>query len=211
MIGRQVEASAALATLFPPWRCVMSKWSSLLLAGVVAACVAPALAEEKAENALNFKAKSISGKEVDLSQYKGKVVMIVNVASACGLTPQYEELQALHEQYADKGLVVLGFPCNQFGKQEPGSDAEIAEFCKANYSVEFPMFSKIEVNGENAHPLYKHLTSVDAKPVGTGKISWNFEKFILDRHGNVVARFAPRTKPDDAEVLKTIESELAKK
>ena len=189
----------------------MSKWSSLLLAGVVAACVSPILAEDKSESVLNHKVKSISGQEVDLSQYKGKVVMIVNVASACGLTPQYEELQALHEKYAGKGLVVLGFPCNQFGKQEPGSDAEIAEFCKSNYSVEFPMFSKIEVNGENADPLYKELTTAETKPVGPGKISWNFEKFILDRDGKIAARFAPRTKPSDADVIKTIETELAKK
>lgn len=189
----------------------MSKWSTLLLAGVVAACVAPALAEDKGENALNHKAKTITGKEVDLSQYKGKVVLVVNVASACGLTPQYEQLQTLHENYAGKGLAVLGFPCNQFGKQEPGSEAEIAEFCKANYDVEFDMFSKIDVNGDNAHPLYKYLTSVDTKPVGSGKISWNFEKFLIDRNGNVVARFSPRTKPDDPEVIKAIEAELAKK
>jgi glutathione peroxidase len=189
----------------------MSKWSSLLLAGVVAACVSPAMAEEKAESPLNHKVKTIAGKEVDLSQYKGKVVMIVNVASACGLTPQYEGLQALHEKYADKGLVVLGFPCNQFGKQEPGSDAEIAEFCKSNYSVEFPMFSKIDVNGDNADPLYKDLTGADTKPVGPGKISWNFEKFILDRNGKIAARFSPKTTPDDAEVIKTIEAELAAK
>ena len=189
----------------------MRKWSTLLLAGVVAACVSPAFAEEKAESPLNHKAKSISGQEVDLSQYKGKVVMIVNVASACGLTPQYEELQALHEKYADKGLVVLGFPCNQFGKQEPGSDAEIAEFCKSNYSVEFPMFSKIEVNGKNADPLYKELTAADTKPVGPGDISWNFEKFVIGRDGKIAARFAPRTKPSDAEVIKTIEAELASK
>lgn len=186
------------------------KWSALLLTGVVAACVASANAEEKAPAALNFTMKSISGKDVDLSKYKGKVVLIVNTASECGLTPQYEELQALHEKYADKGVAVLGFPCNQFGKQEPGSDADIAKFCTDNYKVTFDMFSKVDVNGPNAAPLYRHLTSVDAKPKGKGDISWNFEKFVIGKNGEVVARFAPRTAPDDPEVIKVIEAELAK-
>lgn len=161
--------------------------------------------------ALNFKMKSLKGQEVDLSKYQGKVVLVVNVASACGLTPQYEQLQSLHKKYNDKGLAVLGFPCNQFGKQEPGSESEIAEFCKANYGVEFDMFSKVDVNGDGACPLYKHLTKLDTKPKGAGAVTWNFEKFLIDRKGNVVARFAPRTSPDDPEVVKAIEAALATK
>lgn len=167
--------------------------------------------KDKPAAALDFTMKSLEGKEVDLSQYQGKVVMIVNVASECGLTPQYEQLQALHEQYSDQGLVILGFPCNQFGSQEPGTDAEIQEFCTANYGVKFPMFSKVVVNGEETCPLYKHLKAQNTKPKGPGEISWNFEKFLLDREGNLIARFEPRTKPDAPEVTKMIEAELAKK
>jgi glutathione peroxidase len=192
----------------------MNPWSTLLLTGVVAAAVASAeahaQAEEKAPAALNFTMKSITGKDVNLADYKGKVLLVVNVASKCGLTPQYEELEALHEKLGDKGLAVLGFPCNQFGKQEPGSDAEIAQFCEATYKVKFPMFSKIEVNGEKAAPLYKHLTSLDTAPKGKGDITWNFEKFVIGKSGDVVARFAPRTAPDSEEVIKVISAELAK-
>jgi glutathione peroxidase len=165
--------------------------------------------EKKTPTSLSFKMKSLGGKEVDLSKYKGKVVMIVNTASECGLTPQYEQLQALHEKYSGKGLAVLGFPCNQFGSQEPGSAKEIQEFCKANYAVKFDMFAKVEVNGKEACPLYKHLTLLNTKPKGAGKVSWNFEKFVLDRKGHVVARFEPRTKPDAPEVLKVLEAELS--
>lgn len=197
----------------------MKKWgTTLLLAGAVAAAVASAQAEENAKPAdknaapaaLDFKVKSINAKEVDLAQYKGKVIVVVNVASECGLTPQYEGLEALYEKYSDKGLTVLGFPCNQFGMQEPGSDAEIAEFCQSNYKVKFPMFSKIDVNGENAAPLYKHLTSLDAQPKGKGQVAWNFEKFVIGKNGQVVARFAPKTEPDAPELIQTIEAELAK-
>jgi glutathione peroxidase len=190
----------------------MTKWgSTLLLAGVVATCVSSVEADEKSGGALGFKMKTITGQDADLAQYKGKVVLMVNVASECGLTPQYEELQAMNEKYKDQGLVVLGFPCNQFGKQEPGTDAQIAEFCSATYKVKFPMFSKIEVNGEGAAPLYKYLTSLNTKPTPTGKISWNFEKFVVGKNGEVVARFAPRTAPDAKEVVSVIEAELAKK
>jgi glutathione peroxidase len=191
----------------------MTKWSSLLLAGVVAAAVAAASnapAEEKAPAALNFTMKSITGKDVNLADYKGKVLLVVNVASKCGLTPQYEELEALHEKLSDKGLVVMGFPCNQFGKQEPGTDAQIAEFCEATYKVKFPMFSKVDVNGAEAAPLYKYLTSVETKPKDKGDITWNFEKFVIGKNGEVVARFAPRTAPDSKEVMAVIEAELAK-
>lgn len=164
-----------------------------------------------AEDALNFKAKSIDGESVDLSDYKGKVVLVVNTASQCGLTPHYAGLQELYASHKDKGLVVLGFPCNQFGSQEPGSEAEIKQFCSTNYKVTFPMFSKIEVNGEGADPFYKYLTSKDVDPAGKGSVKWNFEKFLIDREGQLVNRFAPRTSPDDAELVKAIESELAKK
>jgi glutathione peroxidase len=162
------------------------------------------------ECALNFKAKNIEGESVDLEDYEGNVVLIVNTASQCGLTPQYSGLQETYEKYKEKGFVVLGFPCNQFGRQEPGTEAEIKEFCSTNYNVSFPMFSKIDVNGENAAPIYKYLTSKDAKPAGKGEISWNFEKFLIDREGNLVNRFAPRTKPSDPELIKALEAELAK-
>ena len=165
----------------------------------------------EAPKALNFKMKSLQGKEVDLAQYRGKVLLVVNVASACGLTPQYAQLQAIHKKYSGDGLAVLGFPCNQFGKQEPGSNSEIAEFCKAEYGVSFDLFSKIEVNGDGACDFYKHLTGLDTKPKDKGPITWNFEKFVIGRNGEVVARFAPRTAPDAPEVLKVIEAELAKK
>ena len=133
------------------------------------------------------------------------------MASECGLTPQYEQLQALHEKYGEQGLAVLGFPCNQFGLQEPGTAAEIQEFCQTQYGVKFDMFAKIDVNGDKACPLYKHLTALDTKPKGAGKISWNFEKFVIDRKGNVVARFSPPTRPDSEEVTTLIERELAQK
>ncbi len=163
------------------------------------------------ECALDFKAKNIDGETVDLEDYEGNVVLVVNTASQCGLTPQYAGLQQMYEKYKDKGFVVLGFPCNQFGSQEPGSESEIKQFCSTKYSVSFPMFSKIEVNGDGADPLYKYLTSKDAKPAGKGEISWNFEKFLIDREGNLINRFAPRTKPSDEELVKAVESELAKK
>ena len=159
---------------------------------------------------LNYTMKSLDGKDVDLSQYKGKVVLIVNVASKCGLTPQYEQLQSLHEQYADDGLAVLGFPCNQFLGQEPGTAEEIRTFCRANYGVSFDMFAKIKVNGKDACELYKTLTSLETEPVGPGKISWNFEKFIVGRDGGVVARFSPRTRPDAPELLRVLKAELGK-
>jgi glutathione peroxidase len=155
--------------------------------------------------------KSLDGKDVDLKKYQGKVVLMVNVASKCGLTPQYQQLQALHERYAKEGLAILGFPCNQFLSQEPGTAAEIEEFCRVNYGVSFDIFAKVEVNGDGACDLYKNLTAIDTKPVGPGKIRWNFEKFIIGRNRQVVARFPPRKKPDDPEVLKVIEAELAKK
>lgn len=159
---------------------------------------------------LDHKMKTLSGKDVDLADYKGKVVLLVNVASKCGLTPQYKELEALHEKYGKDGLAVVGVPCNQFGGQEPGTADQISEFCTTKYGVKFDMLEKVDVNGESAAPLYKELTATDTKPVGSGKISWNFEKFLIGKDGKVVARYSPRTKPDDAEIVKTIETELKK-
>ena len=179
----------------------MSHFSDLISAAV---CVSVALllggfspveGAEKISPALDISLNSLEGKPVDLSQYRGRVVMIVNVASECGLTPQYKQLQTLHEKYSDRGLAILGFPCNQFGGQEPGSAAEIRHFCRVNYGVEFDMFSKIEVNGDGASDLYKYLKSVPTSPKGPGDISWNFEKFVLDRAGQVVGRFEPGTRP----------------
>lgn len=183
-------------------------FSRLLLSGVVALAVSTASFASEPANALAFKMNDLEGKPVELSKYEGKVVLVVNVASACGLTPQYEGLEALYEQYKDKGLVVLGFPCNQFGKQEPGSAKEIREFCSSKYKVTFDMFEKVEVNGDKACDLYKYLTNVDTKPAEKGKISWNFEKFLIGKDGKVIARFSPRTTPNDASVVTAIEQAL---
>jgi len=176
------------------------------------ACVsAIGLAASAVASDIDFKMKSLDGKEVDLAKtYKGKVLLVVNVASKCGLTPQYKDLQALHEKYAAKGLCVLGFPCNQFLQQEPGSASEIRQFCTTKYGVQFDMFEKIDVNGAGACALYKHLTALPTLPKGSGDISWNFEKFLIGRDGKVVARFKPQTKPADPELIKAIEAGLAK-
>ncbi len=159
---------------------------------------------------LNFTMKNLEGKDVNLGDYHGKVVLMVNVASKCGLTPQYKQLQALHERYAAKGLVIIGFPANEFGNQEPGSNEQIAEFCSKNYGVTFPMMSKIVVKGAGQCELYKFLTSKETNPKFAGEITWNFEKFLVNRKGEVVNRFPPRTKPDASDVIKAIEEELAK-
>lgn len=156
----------------------------------------------------DFRAKTIRGDDCDLGGFAGKVCLVVNVASECGLTPQYDGLTRLYGEYRDQGLEVLGFPCNQFGEQEPGSEAEIAAFCERNYDVEFPMFSKVDVNGPSAHPLFEWLTSQDTQPEGRGDIAWNFGKFLVDRQGRVVARFAPATEPCAADVKQRIETAL---
>ena len=159
---------------------------------------------------LDVKVKDIDGKEVDLAKTcKGKVVLIVNVASKCGLTPQYAELEKLYGDYKDKGLVVLGFPANEFGAQEPGTDAEIKEFCSSKYKVTFPMFSKIVVKGDGIHPLYKHLTEKATNPDSPGEIKWNFTKFLIGRDGALVARFEPKATPSSKEVVAAIEKALA--
>jgi glutathione peroxidase len=144
-------------------------------------------------------ARRLDGSERDLSEFRGKVLLVVNVASRCGFTPQYKGLQALYDKYRDRGFAVLGFPCNQFGSQEPGSEAEIGSFCSTSYGVTFPMFAKVEVNGANAHPLYLHLKAAAPGVLGTEAIKWNFTKFLIDRDGNVVARFAPKTDPKELE------------
>ena len=150
-----------------------------------------------AETIYDFSAQALDGREVPLSDYRGKVVLIVNTASKCGFTPQYEGLEALNKAYADKGLVVLGFPCNQFGSQEPGNAQEIASFCSLTYDVTFPMFAKIDVNGPSAHPLYAFLKHEKKGLLGSEGIKWNFTKFLVGRDGQVVERFAPTTKPED--------------
>lgn len=155
----------------------------------------------------DFKVKTIEGNEKSLADYKGKVLLIVNVASKCGYTPQYKDLEAVYEKYKSQGLEILGFPCNQFGSQEPGTNKEIAQFCTLNYGVTFPMFDKIEVNGDNAHPLYKYLCEAKTGILGTKAIKWNFTKFLVDRFGNVVDRYASQTTPTDMQ--KDIEKLLA--
>jgi glutathione peroxidase len=142
----------------------------------------------------DFSARSLEGKDTPLKLFEGKVLLIVNTASACGFTPQYKGLEALQQAYGTRGFSVLGFPCNQFGRQEPGSAAEIGEFCESNYAVSFPMFDKIDVNGDNAHPLYRYLRSEKSGLLGSS-IKWNFTKFLVDRSGKVVARYAPTTTP----------------
>jgi len=155
--------------------------------------------------------KDIDGKDVDLSKYKGNVVMIVNVASKCGFTPQYEQLEAVYSKYKDQGFTILGFPANDFMKQEPGTDAEIKQFCTSTFNVDFPMFSKITVKGDERPELYKKLTSKEANGEFGGEIGWNFTKFLVDREGNVVARYDSKTKPDDPAVIAKLEEELKKK
>jgi glutathione peroxidase len=156
----------------------------------------------------DFSLRAIDGAERSLADYAGRVVLVVNVASRCGLTPQYAGLQRLYEGYRARGFEVLGFPCNQFMQQEPGSESEIRTFCTTNYGVTFPMFSKLEVNGPGRHPLYAWLTSQDAKPEGPGDIKWNFGKFVVGKDGAVAARFDPRTPPDAAPLTAAIERAL---
>ncbi|HXG66687.1 MAG TPA: glutathione peroxidase [Blastocatellia bacterium] len=156
----------------------------------------------------DFTMKDIDGQQVKLDRYRGKVVMIVNVASRCGLTPQYEGLQALYTKYKDQGFVILGFPANNFMGQEPGTDAEIKSFCSLKYNVTFPMFSKISVKGEDKHPLYKFLTEKETNPEFAGEIPWNFSKFLVDKSGKVIARFSPKDEPLSEKVTQAIEAAL---
>lgn len=143
----------------------------------------------------NFEAKSLQGKEVKMDAYKGKTILVVNTASKCGLTPQFEGLEQLYKDYKDKGLVILGFPCNQFANQEPGDEKSISEGCMINYGVTFPMFAKVDVNGVNAHPIYKYLKKEKGSLLGS-KIKWNFTKFLINANGEPIKRFAPTVKPE---------------
>ena len=159
------------------------------------------------EGVYSFTLQTIDGKEQPLSAYKGKALLIVNVASECGFTPQYKGLEALYEKYKDRGLVILGFPANNFGGQEPGTEQQIKEFCSTTYGVTFPMFSKINVKGADIHPLYKYLTE-SSNP--TGPISWNFNKFLIDPSGRITARWGSRTAPDSKELIEKVAEVLAK-
>lgn len=165
-------------------------------------------ADEHGISILGYKMKSIDGKDVPLEKYKGKAVLVVNVASKCGLTPQYEQLEAVYKKYKDEGLVIAAFPANEFMGQEPGSNEEIQAFCKSKFGVTFDLFSKIVVKGDEIHPLYKDLTSKEKNGAFGGEIRWNFDKFLVDRCGHVVGRFDPKTKPDAPEVITSIEKVL---
>ncbi len=156
----------------------------------------------------DFKLKNIDGKDVNLSEYKGKVIVMVNVASYCGYTSQYKDLEAIYQKYKSKGLVVLGFPANNFMAQEPGTDADIKQFCSREYAVTFPMFSKISVKGKDIHPLYAYLTNKSENGVVDGGVQWNFQKYLIGKDGKVIASFKPGTKVTEAEVIKAIETAL---
>jgi glutathione peroxidase len=159
-------------------------------------------------NVHHFTVKTIRGREKPLADYSGKVLLIVNVASECGLTPQYAGLEELHEKYASKGLAVLGFPANDFGAQEPGTEVEIEQFCSTKFGAKFDMFSKVAVKGEHVAPLFDWLQSTDTNPKFGGAIKWNFNKFLVDRGGNVIGRFEPKVEPTSPEVTKAIEAAL---
>jgi len=163
--------------------------------------------DKNTDSVYNFSPITIDGEEASLNQYNGKVLLIVNTASECGFTPQYEGLQALYEKYQDQGLIVLGFPANNFGGQEPGSDEEIKQFCTVNFDVTFPLYSKVSVKGEDQHPLFSYLTTA-SNPDFTGEVKWNFEKFLIDKEGKLVRRFRSDTTPKSNSILKAIESSL---
>ena len=192
-----------------PW--VLAAAPAMLLVAASAAIGRADDRSDKANGVLNFTMKDIDGKDYDLSKLKGKVVLFVNVASQCGYTKQYSGLQELYEKYEKDGFVIVGVPANEFGKQEPGTNAEIKEFCKKNYDVKFPVFSKIVVKGSGIHPLYQYLTSKDTNPQFAGTIPWNFTKFLVNRKGEVIGRYPPKVEPDSSELTKAIESALAEK
>jgi len=183
----------------------------VLCLAVAAAAVfgAPSTSSASASGSIyDFTMKDIDGKQVNLTDFRGKVVLVVNVASRCGFTPQYEGLQKLYLKYQQQGFVILGFPANNFGFQEPGTNAEIKTFCSAKYNVTFPIFSKISVKGEDMDPLYKYLTDKATNPQYGGDIKWNFNKFLIDRKGNILARFEPPVKPDSDQMVQAIEKAL---
>ncbi len=176
---------------------------------VTALCLVQVLVSEAAGSLYDIPLKDIDGKGTSLKAYQGKVLLIVNVASRCGYTPQYAGLEKLQEKYKDQGLVVLGFPCNQFGGQEPGTSEQIKEFCSSKYQVSFPLFEKIEVNGANRHPLYAELAGKDSPY--RGDIKWNFSKFLVGRDGKIVKRFEPNVKPESQELTQAVEHALGAK
>lgn len=192
-------------------------FSALVVAGICAAAVAVSLSTrangaldsgEKMNSIYDFTLKDIDHKEVNLGQYRGKVVLVVNVASRCGYTPQYEGLQKIYLRYKDRGFVILGFPANNFMAQEPGTDEEIKTFCSTKYNVTFPIFSKISVKGDDIHPLYKFLTGKETNPDFGGDIKWNFSKFLVDKNGKIIARFEPKVTPESDPVIQAIENAL---
>ncbi len=180
---------------------------TLLATLALAAMTSFTLADDVKESVHDYKVKDIEGKDVDLSEYKGKVLLIVNVASKCGATPQYAPLQMLDLKYGKDGFAVIGFPANNYGGQEPGSNEEIAEFCSDNYDVTFPMMSKVSVKGDDQAPLFQYLTSAD-NPDKQGDIGWNFEKFLIGKDGKLLRRFATRVQPDDSSVTEAIEAAI---
>ena len=185
------------------------RWTVAALAFVLGAT---AMAEDKAMTGayvLKHTMETIEGEEVALTDFSGKVLLLVNVASKCGLTPQYEALTELHERYEEQGLVIIGIPANNFGSQEPGSNLEILEFCTTNFGVEFPMMAKVSVKGDDICPLYEDLVSEETNEPFAGEIAWNFTKFLVGRDGHVIDRFEPRTTPDDEAVIAAIEAALA--
>lgn len=165
------------------------------------------ITNERVDSVYQYELNSLDGENISLSDFEGDLVLIVNTASECGFTPQYEGLQKLYETYSDQGFKILGFPANNFGGQEPGTDEEIAQFCQVNYGVSFPMFSKISVKGDDQHPLFTHLTSAE-NPDFTGDISWNFEKFLIDRNGNVIRRFKSNVEPMSEKLVNAVEENL---
>lgn len=165
------------------------------------------ITNERADSVYQYELNSLDGENISLSDFEGDLLLIVNTASECGFTPQYEGLQELYETYSGQGFKVLGFPANNFGGQEPGTDKEIAQFCQANYGVSFPMFSKVSVKGDDQHPLFSYLTDAE-NPDFTGDISWNFEKFLIDRNGNVVRRFKSNVEPMSEELIAAVEENL---
>ena len=188
----------------------------IMMAFILTSITAKSISQEsqtdlKMKSIYDFTVKDIDGRDVKLERYKGKVVMIVNVASKCGFTQQYEGLQKIYSQYKDQGFVILGFPANNFLGQEPGTNEQIKQFCSLNYNVTFPMFSKISVKGKDIEPLYKYLTEKKTNPEFPGKISWNFNKFLVDPMGKIVARFGSKTKPESEEVIQAIEKTLKHK
>lgn len=186
----------------------MLKYKNMRIMALLIALIIGGLNKLNAKNIYDFQVETINGKEQKLQAYQGKVVLIVNTASKCGFTKQYAGLQKLYENYEKEGLVILGFPANNFMSQEPGSNEEIASFCQLNYGVSFPMFAKISVRGKNIHPLFKFLTDKDTNPKFGGKISWNFNKFLISRDGQIIDRFSSQTTPEDPKLIAAIEKAL---